>query len=286
MSVGSSAKSCGKGMETELRRIVQRIPVSGKVLMVLDKDGTLDPFVADPDKAFTPANVRYAIQSLSDSGVDVAIASGRSVSQLKALIGDLKVTYLGQHGNEKFDGNSGMYERKPSPNLGAKVDDLENLLKRKLVQECLSCTGILLESKGESLAIHWRQAPELGEQAKRIFNECVYTLDLLNDGNFILQTGSMVLELKPSAYDKGVAIKELIKSADYLHIMCAGDDQADLHMMGAVESSGIPSTIIIVGDRINFLGAFKLLTPEDMQHFLFLLAQERSHSARNHLTRS
>jgi trehalose 6-phosphate phosphatase len=262
-------------MERELKRIAQRIPVSGKVLMVLDKDGTLDSFVADPGKAFTPANARHAIQSLSASGVDVAILSGRSVSQLKALIGVLKVMYLGQHGSEKFDGNSATYERRPSPNLGTKVDELENLLKRRLVEGRLSCAGVLLERKGESLAVHWRQAPELAGQAERVFNECVSALDLLNDGDFVLQTGSMVLELKPGAYDKGIAVKELVGDADYLHIMCAGDDQTDLHMMEAVERSGIPSTMIIVGNRIDFPGAIRLPTPEDMQHLLCLLARER-----------
>lgn len=258
-----------------LREIVGRIPATGEVLLVLDKDGTLDPFVDDPSEAVTPYHVRDDISRLAGAGVDVAVVSGRSVEQLRPLVGEMDITYLGQHGNEKYKGGSATYQRRPPSGYAGEVDGFEGLLRGRLREAGLDGPGVILERKGESLAVHWRRAPGLGQRVTEVFRGCAEESGLLASGRFALQPGSMVLELKPKLYDKGSAVEELVKERSYKHVVCVGDDLTDLSMMEAVKNLGVPSTIIVIDSRIRFPGAYVLPSPEVFHGFLDLLADRR-----------
>lgn len=266
-----------------LQELVERIPATGDVLLVLDKDGTLDPFVDDPAEAVTPYHVRDDIRRLVEAGVDVAVVSGRSVEQLKPLIGEMNIVYLGQHGNERYAGGSATYKRRPPAGLAGEVDRFENLIRARLKEAGLDDPSVIVERKGESLAVHWRQAPELGQWVEAVFRGCAEESGLLGGGRFALQPGSMVLELKPKLYNKGSAVEELVKEHEYRHVVCVGDDLTDLSMMEAVRNVGVPSTIIVIDSRIRFPGAYVLPSPAIFQGFLDLLANRRE-AVRTNLT--
>lgn len=259
-----------------LDKILQTIPAASPILVILDKDGVLDPFVENPEKAFVPELTRDAVNRLAGApDTDVAIVSGRSVEQLKTLAGNLNVTYIGLHGNEKYDNQTRKYQRQPDPEIAEKIILLGKNLKKILAEKKLGNKGVILEVKNCAAAIHWRKAPELEQAVTDIFLKALSDQNLLADGKLSLQAGSMFLELKPNLYNKGSAAAELIRSKNYNHIVCIGDDQTDLSMMEAVKESGKPHTIVIVDSRINFPGAFRLDSPEEVKTLLSLLAAKR-----------
>ena len=86
--------------------------------------------------------------------------------------------------------------------------------------------GLLLEDKGLTLALHYRQAPHLAARCARA--DARLRSQRLGDG-FELQRGKMVVELKPAGSDKGTAIAEFMREAPFAGRVPVfiGDDLTD-----------------------------------------------------------
>ena len=85
--------------------------------------------------------------------------------------------------------------------------------------------GLLIEHKGESAAVHFRQAPELAERVQRWAEHIVAELG----EDFLLQPGKMVVELRPAGSDKGAAIAALMNLPPFAgrRPLFIGDDVTD-----------------------------------------------------------
>src|SRR5229473_3504132 len=66
--------------------------------------------------------------------------------------------------------------------------------------------ALVLEDKGMNLALHYRSAPELAATVRDTLRRLVEELG----DDFELQSGKMVMEIKPSGKDKGTAIAEFL----------------------------------------------------------------------------
>jgi trehalose 6-phosphate phosphatase len=86
--------------------------------------------------------------------------------------------------------------------------------------------GLLLEDKGLTLALHYRQAPQLAAWLHRQLADWVSA----NEG-LQLQKGKRVLEIKPAGFDKGSAIAEFMAESpfDGRRPVFIGDDVTDEH---------------------------------------------------------
>src|SRR6267143_1599305 len=85
--------------------------------------------------------------------------------------------------------------------------------------------ALVLEDKGMNLALHYRLAPELAATVHEALRRLVEELG----DDFELQSGKMVMEIKPSGKDKGTAIAEFLAEApfrDRLPVFI-GDDLTD-----------------------------------------------------------
>ena len=71
--------------------------------------------------------------------------------------------------------------------------------------------GARVEDKGESVALHFRQAPEAGEA---VLAEA-RALAEASGGRLRLQAGKMVAELVPTGQDKGTAIEEMLRLSPF-----------------------------------------------------------------------
>jgi len=85
--------------------------------------------------------------------------------------------------------------------------------------------ALVLEDKGMNLALHYRSAPELGATVRETLGRLVDELG----GDFELQSGKMVMEIKPSGKDKGTAIAEFLAEAPFRGRLPVfiGDDLTD-----------------------------------------------------------
>ncbi len=85
--------------------------------------------------------------------------------------------------------------------------------------------GLVVEDKGLSIAFHFRQNPALAAPLQRLLN---YQLRPLRRA-YQLQTGKMVMEIKPDGLDKGRAIREFLQEVPFAGRtpVFIGDDDTD-----------------------------------------------------------
>jgi trehalose 6-phosphate phosphatase len=196
----------------------------------LDIDGTLLELAERPDMVRADAGLVSLLGGLQQAANGaVALISGRSVADVDRLFAPLELPVAGQHGVERRDA-AGQVHRHDFP-----LEPLRDSAAR-LQAFAAAHPGLILEDKGNSLALHYRQAPQLAEQARA---EMARVAAGLGDA-FELQAGKMVFELKPGGRDKGNVIDEFMREAPFRGCtpVFVGDDLTDEYGFGAVNRMG------------------------------------------------
>lgn len=191
------------------------LPPPYRVAMFLDIDGTLLDFAPHPGDVIADAELIALIGNIhrATDGA-VAFVSGRSVADIDRIFAPLVLAAAGLHGAEmRLPDNS----RHCTPS--SLLDD-----SRPFVRAFVDANpGLLLEDKGATIAVHFRQRPELAEavlQALQPFG---------SRGALEVLTGKFVAELKPRAHDKGGAIARLLALPPFAGRIPVfiGDDRTD-----------------------------------------------------------
>jgi trehalose 6-phosphate phosphatase len=125
-----------------------------RISLFLDYDGTLVPFVQNPAQAQLDEQTRETLARISSNRrVSVTIISGRSLSDIHARVGLEGLTYAGNHGLEICGGGLQFIE----PTAAALTEELAQL-SRRLADELCGIEGAVVEYKGLTTTIHYRQA--------------------------------------------------------------------------------------------------------------------------------
>jgi trehalose 6-phosphate phosphatase len=195
-------------------------PIPGAHAAVfLDIDGTLIHFADRPDAVHIDAALCELLERIREStGGALALISGRSIGDIDELFSPARFAAAGQHGSERRSADGTLHFHAPlAPRLAAHAGTL-----RRLAQ---AHEGLLLEEKGTSLALHYRNAPHAAELAEREVRRIVEGLG----DDFELQAGKFVLEVKPSGKDKGTAIAEFMAEPPFAgrSPVFVGDDLTD-----------------------------------------------------------
>ena len=170
----------------------------------------------------------------------LALLSGRTLANLSEMFAPLSLTAAGVHGLEYCLGDGCICRR------GADDSALE--LARIAVGEFAAAEPrVLVEDKGNSLAVHYRAAPERFDDLSRLLGSLA---DRLGPG-FHVQEGLYVLELKPSSATKGSALRRIMGGRSFggRTPVAIGDDLTDVHAFRAAE--GLGGMSIAVGDRVR-----------------------------------
>lgn len=173
--------------------------------LFLDVDGTLLALAEQPDAVSVDAQLLQLLKELRAAlGGAVALITGRSVATIDGLFTPEKLTVAGQHGAERRDADGLLHT------LTGGREALRNAATqlRRLTE---NDQGLLIEDKGMSVAVHFRQAPELAGAA---YNAATTIARRLGPG-YELQTGKMVFEIKPSSHHKGTAIESFMQEAPF-----------------------------------------------------------------------
>src|SRR3954468_3175904 len=185
----------------------------------LDIDGTLLDIAAMPAAVKTgPSDTRLVTGLYSECRGALALISGRSIDGIDKLFYPLRLPAAGQHGIERRDAK-GRIHRHPFP------EEAMRLAAAEIRAFAAKHEGLLCEDKGASLALHYRLAPQLGAAAHAIVHKAAQHL-----GKGVeVQGGKMVVELKPSGRDKGIAIEEFMQEAPFKGRLPVflGDDLTD-----------------------------------------------------------
>jgi len=180
------------------------LKISDRIAMFLDFDGTLVDIAERPDLVQIPAEVLITLQKAHDKLAGaLAFISGRSIENLDALVAPLRLPTAGIHGLEVRD-NSGKMHPIPTINIPDQVRD-------RMQSLAATDSRLILEDKGNSLAMHYRQSPAKEGFVRHELEEILSELG----PDFILQDGKMVLELRPTAASKGTAIRKFMSEPPF-----------------------------------------------------------------------
>ena len=195
--------------------------------LFLDFDGTLVDIAEQPHDVAVPPGLVSTLGLLNDylSGA-VAVISGRPISQIDDFLRPLQLAAAGVHGAERRSAAGELTL------LAAPVLDVVEQAARKLADQN---AGLLVESKRASLALHYRQAPELAALCLSTMQAAVQQ----SPGVTLLQ-GKMVVEAKPSGATKGGAIEAFLREPPFAGRtpLFVGDDITDEVGFASVQRLG------------------------------------------------
>lgn len=195
-----------------------------------DFDGTLVEIAPTPDGVVvSPMLIDSLAQLRRLSNGAVAVVSGRGIDSIDGFLGMPDLPVAGLHGAERRDASG------DTVRLG--FDDPRLLRMEEVLAGVVRANpGMLLEIKGASLALHFRNAP-LAEPIARAAAERLVGEHA--DG-YVLQPGKMVYEIKPKGVDKGRALAAFLDEPPFAgrRPVFAGDDLTDEKGFAVVNARG------------------------------------------------
>jgi trehalose 6-phosphate phosphatase len=156
-----------------------------------------------------------------------------------------------------------------APQAPEQLDVVRVCLSRLIAAE----PGLLLEDKRTSLALHYRQRPELASSVRQWLEEAKSEV---GDG-FRIQESVLVCELVPTVARKGDAVEAFLAEPAFAGRMpiFVGDDVTDIDAFAAVERHG--GRAIAVGARIS--APWHLPTPAAVLSWLEFLLRTQGRAA-------
>lgn len=212
-----------------LPRIAAEVERADRVLVALDFDGTLCPIVKDPQEAgIAPQGLALLADLAALDHISVAIVSGRSIFDLKQRLPP-GLTLAGNHGLE-IEGPLVSFVVPSAEMWRQNVDhacwDLEAGFE--------GLRGVIVERKGLSATVHYRQAPE---------DLCTWIEATVRATvqpylpRLVVTPALQAWEIRPNvSWNKGFAVKLLLQELGGARpaLICAGDDTTDEDMFTAL----------------------------------------------------
>ena len=229
--------------------------------LFLDVDGTLLEIAATPDSVQVATGLLDLLDRLRTVlGGAVALISGRPIVDIDRLFGPQRWAAAGVHGLERRD-SEGRWHAQNGFDVAIVAQ-----ARDRLQQLASQLPGTLLEDKGMSVALHYRQVPHLEGQ---ILGETRAILRALG-GRLVLLEGRMVVELRLRGASKADAIRQFLGEPPFKgrRPIFIGDDVTDEKALEEVERIGGLS--VAVGDRV--LAMQRVSGPQDVRVFLEELA--------------
>ena len=210
----------------EPRDFADYLSIQQDYCLFLDIDGTLADFTLNPKDSVIPATTLSLIQDIQSCRIDISIVTGRSLAEARQMLSPIQVPIAATHGLEiEFDSNEAQGTSCHNTNA-LQFDSTElSTIKLDIIQSCKPYDDFTIEDKPYSVALHYRQNPDLADTAYAIMAKTVK-----NHVNWTLKQGKYVWEALPKGADKGAAILTLLKKMQTDHKLCPifiGDDITD-----------------------------------------------------------
>jgi trehalose 6-phosphate phosphatase len=200
-------------------RFQQAPELRGRCAFFLDVDGTLLELADHPELIHVDDDLVRLLRALGGAADGaLALISGRPIADIDRLLADPGFCVAGQHGAERRDFSGTMHTREVPR---AALEEA----RRRLALVAARHPGLVLEDKGVNFALHFRSAPELSAETQDAVRDLARELG----GEFEVQLGKMVVELRPAGKDKGVAIAEFLAETPFRERtpVFVGDDLTD-----------------------------------------------------------
>jgi trehalose 6-phosphate phosphatase len=195
--------------------------------LFLDLDGTLAPIAARPQDVRPDARRTRLVERL-EAALDgrLAVVSGRTLADVDRILEGRVTSVAAVHGLVRREPDGGVNQFTPHPALGAAAERLREFAVRD--------SGLIVEEKGLSVALHYRLARAQGLAARTLAEEIVA------ESGLTLQHGDMVEELRTPGPTKGDSVRVFMSSPPFDGVtpLFVGDDATDEHGFEAVLQAG------------------------------------------------
>lgn len=238
--------------QLDLERFFADLATARERLLLLDYDGTLAPFNADPARALPypeVCDILKRIQAMPNTRI--ALVSGRrleDLAQARKLVPHTEV--WASHGWEWIvQGQPG--RRVPAGELRAELAQAAHMMRQ------LEKWGLRVETKIASVAAHWRGLPPSTVRLLELSVRDAWR-PLAGHG-LVMQAFDGGIELRARGHDKGDAVRVMLEQS-VEGVACAylGDDTTDEDAFRAIRGYGLG---VLVRDRPRQTMAQLWLTP-------------------------
>ncbi len=228
-------------------------------IIFLDYDGTLVPFVGQPEMAIPNEELLNSLRNLAnDPKTKLVIVSGRDRNTLLNWFGSLNIEFIAEHGVWIKEKNKEWQQIKPLANYWkAQIMPILKIYVDRL-------PGSFIEEKEFSVVWHYRKAdPELASlRAKELVDELVnFTANI--DLQVLL--GSKVVEIRNAGINKGSGGMYFLDKKNYNFILAIGDDWTDEDLFKVLPEKSYSIRVGITPSNAKFnlssyLDVLKLIT--------------------------
>jgi trehalose 6-phosphate phosphatase len=218
--------------------------------LFLDLDGTLAPIAARPQDVQPDPRRTRLLERLNDALEGrLAVVSGRTLADVDRILEGRVRAVAAVHGLVRRTPTGKVSQHSPHPALAAAVARLHAFASRD--------SGLAVEDKGLSVAIHYRLARTHAAEARR----CAEALAA--ETGLSLQHGDMVAELRTPGPTKGDSVAGFLQMAPFTGArpVFVGDDLTDEDGFAAVQKLG--GIGVLVGPLRPTGARFRLLGVEE-----------------------
>jgi len=250
--------------------VARYVRAGGRLVLLLDFDGTLAPIVVRPERATLPVPTGKILRRLARRpGFVVGIVTGRSLADIRRRAKVPGALYVGSHGLEYALPGGRAVRLIDRACLGS----LRQLRKR-LGQELPRVAGLRLEAKPYSLAVHYRgvmreHLPRILRVVRGVASEFASAIRL--------QRGKKVAEFLPNTpVDKGRTVLAVLSqlAETYgrgLTPVYFGDDVTDEGVFQRLRQPGW--TVRVGNGRRRTRARYYLRSPAEVLRWLEWLAE-------------
>jgi trehalose 6-phosphate phosphatase len=188
----------------------------GRLALFLDLDGVLAPMAPSPDAVIADPRRTAVLKALDRSLAGrLAIVSGRTLLEIDRIADGASRSAAGVHGLERRLRDGRIERPEPSPAVAGAMARFRTFAE--------DWPGVIVEDKGISVGLHYRQAAAAGPEAVALAGR------LARETGLTLQAGHMVLELKTPGPDKGGALTAFMAEPPFhgARPVMLGDDLTD-----------------------------------------------------------
>ncbi|HEU0112332.1 MAG TPA: bifunctional alpha,alpha-trehalose-phosphate synthase (UDP-forming)/trehalose-phosphatase, partial [Flavisolibacter sp.] len=251
--------------ELSKRNLLDSFRKAKNRLLLLDYDGTLVPFVSDPEQALPGNQLIDLLKKLSSYETNhVFLISGRSSSWLQKHFGNLPINMIAEHGaRSKWKGEDWVTEVQTHSEWKEQVHQVMEMYVRR-------CPNSFIEEKDFSIVWHYRNAN--AEQGRLRALELTSQLnEYIHNSHLEVMHGNRIVEVRNSGINKGTAIKKVLLKEDYDFVFAVGDDRTDEDMFRLLMSK--PNCYSIkVGNEASY-AKYNLQTPQMVTALLQTMSQ-------------
>lgn len=216
----------------QLTQIKKEYDQAEKRLIFLDYDGTLAPFVKNPEDAIPSEELLELLKQMTaDKKNKIVINSGRNHRILDKWFKGLKLDFAAEHG--AFYKEKGEWHKNVQETIQWD-DEIMNIMEHTIEKTPRS----YLEKKDTSLVWHYRNVDVwLAElRQKQLVNALMGPASRLN---LQVVPGNKIVEIKSPDVNKGNEVKRVLEKNNYDFVLAIGDDTTDEDMFHALPENGI-----------------------------------------------